>query len=322
MSSSLRAFMAGLIDYAGLFPPAILDMEPAIGNYARYLGDDDAWMLGRFICPASRLPELSPLASKHLKGSDQLRLAVLGRPAENIKSFSRCLASDISDMQGFRSSFGEHCKFEVYETRLPAGLLDSGNTGETQELLESMHRDFMEGLHYPPALFVESPRRENWRQDWRQVIKEIKNYRDQEIALTGFKLRCGGVEAHMYPTVEQVAAAVTMCEEFDVPLKATAGLHHPLRHFNNSAGVMMHGFFNVFGAALLSTVHHLPESIIASIIAEEDPQAFYFNENGFGWREWEIAAPDIKLGRTEAATSFGSCSFDEPREDLQALGLF
>ena len=60
----------GLIDYAGLFPPAALAMDDAVGRYARPTGAGrDAWMLGRFIVPASRLGEF-----------EQRRGVAAGRP--------------------------------------------------------------------------------------------------------------------------------------------------------------------------------------------------------------------------------------------------
>jgi hypothetical protein len=34
--SSLRAFLAGIIDYAGLFPPAALEMSSAVHAYAEH----------------------------------------------------------------------------------------------------------------------------------------------------------------------------------------------------------------------------------------------------------------------------------------------
>src|SRR5258708_5826627 len=55
--TSVRALLGGLIDYAGLFPPAALDMPTAVRNYASYRDGEHAWMLGRFIVPAARLSE-------------------------------------------------------------------------------------------------------------------------------------------------------------------------------------------------------------------------------------------------------------------------
>ena len=46
MNASLRALLTGVVDYAGLFPPARLPLDEAIRNYARYRQGSDAWMLG------------------------------------------------------------------------------------------------------------------------------------------------------------------------------------------------------------------------------------------------------------------------------------
>src|SRR6266702_4477127 len=61
MSASLRALLAGGIDYAGMFPPAKLSLEVAFRNYLEYRKSPDAWMLGRFICPAQKLGEVTNL---------------------------------------------------------------------------------------------------------------------------------------------------------------------------------------------------------------------------------------------------------------------
>ncbi len=53
----LRALLDGLIDYAGLFPPAGLPMETVIANYAAYQRRPDAWALGRLVVPTARLEE-------------------------------------------------------------------------------------------------------------------------------------------------------------------------------------------------------------------------------------------------------------------------
>jgi hypothetical protein len=65
LARSLQTLLAGLIDYAGLFPPASLSMEQALANYARYRAGEHAWMLGRFVVPAalaSEVPEDVPVS--------------------------------------------------------------------------------------------------------------------------------------------------------------------------------------------------------------------------------------------------------------------
>src|SRR5262245_13448346 len=57
MNHSLRDLLLGLIDYAGLFPPAALDMPTATRKYAEYLESKYSWALGRFVVPVARLDE-------------------------------------------------------------------------------------------------------------------------------------------------------------------------------------------------------------------------------------------------------------------------
>src|SRR4051794_23711208 len=61
MTDSLRALLSGAIDYAGLFPPAQLPLTQAYYNHVEYLWSPESWLLGRFVCPAARLPELAAL---------------------------------------------------------------------------------------------------------------------------------------------------------------------------------------------------------------------------------------------------------------------
>jgi hypothetical protein len=58
----LRALLAALIDYAGLFPPAGLEMGAAASAYDRYRLGARAWMLGSFVVPLARLTELRDTA--------------------------------------------------------------------------------------------------------------------------------------------------------------------------------------------------------------------------------------------------------------------
>ena len=71
--SAIKALMTGLIDYAGLFPPASLDMETAVRNYRSYLHGEHAWMLGHFVLPANRLREFSD-AFRYYKDARLLQL--------------------------------------------------------------------------------------------------------------------------------------------------------------------------------------------------------------------------------------------------------
>jgi hypothetical protein len=103
-------------------------------------------------------------------------------------------------------------------------------------------------------------------------------------------------------------------------MKCTAGLHHPVRHFNEGVQTKMHGFLNVFGAGVLAVANDLSVEQIETILEDENPASFIFDEAGFAWKDLRIDNPEIKLARQQVV-SFGSCSFNEPREDLRSMGL-
>ena len=61
MDAVVAAFR-GFVDYAGLYPPASLNLERVIANYAAYRASPAAWMLGRLVLPLDRLDEAEALA--------------------------------------------------------------------------------------------------------------------------------------------------------------------------------------------------------------------------------------------------------------------
>jgi hypothetical protein len=125
-------------------------------------------------------------------------------------------------------------------------------------------------------------------------------------ARAGAKIRCGGTTL---PSVEEVAAFVAACRDAGVPFKATAGLHHPIRSGDR------HGFLNLLAAAVFA------DGDLEAILAEEDPDAFTLDERGFGVHDHRADADTIAGARAERFIAYGSCSFDEPVEDLIALHL-
>jgi len=105
-----------------------------------------------------------------------------------------------------------------------------------------------------------------------------------------------------------------------VPIKFTAGLHHPIRQFRDEVKTEMHGFLNVLGAGVLSAEHHWDEAQTIEMLEDQSTRDFEFHDTVFAWREYEVTLDRIKA-RRKFVTSFGSCSFNDPREDLRALNL-
>src|SRR5205823_1969005 len=84
---SLRTLLAGILDYAGLFPPARLPLAQAIRNYTCYRADPDGWMLGRFVCPAAQLEELAKLRNELNPSGPAWSVAALGLAASHTEGF-------------------------------------------------------------------------------------------------------------------------------------------------------------------------------------------------------------------------------------------
>jgi hypothetical protein len=140
------------------------------------------------------------------------------------------------------------------------------------------------------------------------------------------KVRTGGVTADAFPSSFDLARFIKICAEEDVPFKATAGLHHPLRSVNkltyapDSASAMMHGFLNVFLAAAFAQ-SGMDVDRLVELLEEQSPGAFQFDSGGVTWRDEMIVRGQLRNSRNLLAIAFGSCSFEEPIEDLKRIGL-
>jgi hypothetical protein len=154
-----------------------------------------------------------------------------------------------------------------------------------------------------------------------QIIALLAEHNsDADVATFGYKLRTGGVTADAFPTSAQICGALVTPATHQLPIKFTAGLHHPIRQFRDEVKTKMHGFLNVLGAAVLAAEHRWDAHQTSIMLEDENADSFSFTDDLFAWREWKIDIERLKY-RRKFVTSFGSCSFDEPREDLRALGF-
>ncbi len=306
MMLAVRHLLQEIIDYAGLFPPASLSMEEAIRNFARYRHEPESWMLGRFICPTTKLSELHVF--EDLFTGDPLRFSALIRKVETIDQCVSILVEDLAEIERFHQQRQGTALVDTIEMRLPDELVQQNNPEGSIRLLQTMV-EIIGGSTARPAVFFEVDVR----------AMSMLSYL-QPMTLTGFKLRCGGVEASAFPSPVDVAQALVEGAATMVPLKFTAGLHHPLRHFNETVQTKMHGFINVFIAGILTLLHGLRVEELVEVLEEEDAQRFRFSEDGVAFDRWKVSADQIEEIRRRQLISFGSCSFDEPREDLKKLG--
>jgi hypothetical protein len=270
MPSPLHRIALGrLIDDAGLFPPARKPMERAVSDHRVARAGPNAWMLGRFLCPVSRLAELAQA------GPDAgWRLAAIADGEDRREDLGRVAAYDGPGT------------VDAIELRLPAELDEAP-----------------QGID----LFVEVPTR-----DAQALTTALAGLAADGRA--GAKIRCGGPSSEAFPSDDAVARFIRECVRLGLPFKATAGLHHPFRTRDEQIGVLQHGFVNLLAATAL------PDADGAAIITEADPGAFELSAAGLRWRD-HVAGTDAVARARALFTAYGSCSFEEPVEDLVAHGI-
>jgi hypothetical protein len=288
---SLRILLAGLVDYAGLFPPAALAMADVAANYASYRGSPDAWALGRLIVPAFRLGELSAAIAPSDSTDGPWRISAL---------VADDAARDAARIAKWNESTDGAMIVDTVELRATSPTVIADLAGVLGEF----------------TVYVELP-----------LAEDPSAYLDA-IARAGVraKMRTGGVTPQAFPTSAQIARFLRGCADRNLAFKATAGLHHPLRnHYRLTYAAdapqgEMFGFLNIFLAAAFAR-GGLPEDQLVELINERDPSSLRFADDGVRWRDGEIGVPSLADIRASFAIAFGSCSFREPIDDLHQLGL-
>ena len=299
---SLRALLAHSIDYAGMFPPCNLGLEPALKNQAEYVRSPDAWMLGAFILSVEQFDAAKQLLSQ-FDAQHPLRVAALGPKTANRDAFLEAL----DDAEAASRSLSRHNVDLISISHLEMFLPHDVDVASLQEA-KSILGDL-------PVFWEAPPDRAE------ETIALLAGFNsDADLATFGYKLRTGGVTADAFPTSIQIAKALVTPATHQLPIKFTAGLHHPLRQYREEVQTKMHGFLNVLGAAVLAAEHRWDTNQTATMLEDENLESFSFAEDFFGWREWRIDTKRLQY-RRRFVVSFGSCSFDEPREDLRALKL-
>ncbi len=304
---ALQALISASIDYAGLFPPAGLDMPTTTRNFAQYRKHPNAWMLSRLIVPVARLEEFCKSADTllpHTGEGEGWRISALTAPAGD-----PAFASDIDAILAFNDAH------DTDESTEPAALVDCIELkASSPDAIDHAIDDLPEGLN----AFFEIPIDKDARGHITALAGEPG---------VGAKVRTGGLTPDLFPSSTHLARFLTTCAAADVPFKATAGLHHPLRgpfklsYAPDAASHTMFGFLNVFLAAAYAFTDRMSHPDVTRLLEESDPRSITFSDEGVDWRGRRLSTEKLARAREAFALSFGSCSFTEPVEDLKALNL-
>ena len=322
MNPTLQPFMNEIIDYAGMFPPSGLPFDEAFTNYLTYHNHAYSSFLSRFIIPAGTIPNVSDFDEEIRKRNRTIPFSVLLPSADTREEFISEIQKKLKPVYDLKSYFQGLVSTDVLEVRIPLTVAGSGSDEIKDTLLELVSAITEADLN-ATHLFVETHFSDDWLNAVPTFINAISDInKEQDIPLNiGFKLRCGGIEAHQFPDIQQVALAIEECQQHNVAMKFTAGLHHPIRHFNESVDTKMHGFVNVFGAAMLLFHNKIDASDLALILSDEHDGSFIFDDQFFSWKQASIPTKQIIEARDRFCVSFGSCSFTEPIDDLTNLNL-
>jgi len=140
------------------------------------------------------------------------------------------------------------------------------------------------------------------------------------------KMRTGGVTPGKVPSTALVARFLARAKQAGAALKATAGLHHAIRaersltYAADSPTGVMHGFVNVTFAATLLAAGKIDETLADAVLDDDRPEVFKFGGRAGSWLNAVLTYGEFAHGRDHLLRSMGSCSFEEPVDELRELG--
>lgn len=292
VSAPVQALLDRAIDYAGLFPPAGLDLPTALDNYLRYREAPESWALGRFVISAPGLAALGRhLTDRRLDPDRPVALSVLVGPD---------LPGDRRHLEEFRES-GHSRRGAVEAVELKGVAASEGPAA-------------LAGLPGRAALYVEVPLEGDVEADLAAIG-----------AQGGFaKIRTGGTVAPAFPAPTALARFLVTAAVRRLAFKATAGLHHPIRgsyrltYDPGADSATMYGYLNLAIAAALAWRCDDPR-LVEEALREEDREMVRIEGEALVWRRHRFETSELARLRREFFHGFGSCSFQEPLDELAAV---
>lgn len=290
----LRALLEGLLDYAGLFPPAGLPMADTVINFAAYQRRPDSWALGRLVVPAARLPEfetaLADLSDTERLGTRWPLSALVGPDWDG----------DLGRVRAFN---------ERHVHGGPQVVALEGRTTSVEAihaLTEAGNPEFERYCELPLDARLE------------QLVIAVRD------AGASAKIRTGGITAPEFPAPEELLGFLRVCALARVPFKATAGLHHllrgaaPLTYAADSPSATMYGYLNLLLAAAVLWAGR-PESEARRLLVTTSSEGLDLHgDRALRLSGVSLSVEEIRRCRQEFALAIGSCSFTEPMAEIQS----
>jgi hypothetical protein len=297
-AGATAAVLAGLIDDAALFPPGNAALPAALREHALRARGPFAYAAGPFIVPARRLTDLVEAQRADAAAEMPQRLSVL-------VDYDR-LDETLEEMRRILSACDSPPAIEAVELRIPS----------VGDAVAGLLRAFRLLAPVASTVFVESSQM-GAPGEARRLTDAIMALGRKNGFAVGAKVRTGGVEQSAVPSSARVAEFIA-AQRRELPWKATAGLHHPVR--GEYGTQTMHGFLNILAATAAAYRGDVRGAELVELLAS-NPSEIGLTPDAFVWGELRFETQVIADVRRDRFRSFGSCSFDEPLDGLRELGL-
>ena len=281
-ANALETLLSDLFDYAGLFPPAGLDVRDALTNYRLYARGRHAVALGRFVVDLPRIPDL---------------LDALGTAQQTVRV--SLVAPPEFDPASLAQLFDQGLQIESIEIK-------AGYPAQVERLARSM----------PPAIttYFEVPA--GTSNDMLSAIAD--SGARAKIRVGGLVAEAFPSPSAVTGLLESLIACripFKATAGLHHPLRSC----HPFTYLPGSPSGLMHGFINLLCAvALLHSGASAADATLA--LDERNRAAFAFSADTLRWRMHIFTSDQLRAARENCLISIGSCSFTEPLSDLEALG--
>lgn len=286
MGTSLHTLLAAIVDYAGLFPPAQLDLATAIAQYQHHLAEPQSWMLRRFVLKLSQLEQFQ----------------------QNIPADQPQVVSVILDDE-LETALKQLAQRDPSVIQITALEIPPYPLSQLIEILPQLPENI--------EVYCEVP----WEQDWSSHLEVLPSYPVGVKIRTGGLVPQAFPSSEQFSllifSLAQAEIPFKATAGLHHPLPITCSVSTE----SNSPFAAMHGFLNVAIATAFAYAQKAPLADIQAILETKTLKDFNFTDQGIGWLDYRLNLIDIQRAREQFFRSFGSCSFQEPIADLRQLSL-
>src|SRR4051794_18772327 len=287
---TVPTYLNAFVDDAAIFPPGNAPLEQAVADHVNHREEEYADLVGGFVVSDLKVADLSSVleerGSANVSEPLGINLVVTGGAGAIAPAVTWVARSEGLALRAIEFALRDEENLAHNAQRL-IQVVDS---------IEDQLGDVV--VHAEPPLPPDTP-----THGWLAALDELAA---REIHL---KFRTGGATEDLFPSSPRLAVCIESALDRELPFKCTAGLHHAVRHRDEHTGFEHHGFLNVL-AATRTALDGAGVDEVAKVLVEPDAAAL----------TGSLEPTSLERAR-RWFRSFGSCSIDEPLDDLTTLGL-